>query len=657
MINDPDRFKHDRTPYERPNAKFRCGRGARWQRPCHQGPNPDGSCAGAVECAPAQSQRGAWECRRPPSAGGPCPGGPTPDGVCSQQHPPCQPRLTIREYRARLVLAAFALMVALIGALHLTRGGHPALNLIDPGPLSAHHAGATAVLGCAACHNPPAVGSSGWLRAVVTNSAPSTQCLTCHAFGGPPMSAHNTVDGVTPPRGGVGLHMRDTTCVTCHTEHHGAAFNMTQMTDAQCNTCHAAKFASFTDGHPEFPERFPYEERTAIAFDHQAHLNRYFKDPKFAAQAPQSCTSCHAVQSKAERSVPPGRTDQEGRRPIGRFEQTCARCHAADLSSRDLVLFRFPALSTGPLDPTLVRELCGTTLAVGTASEEEPTPISGFLLGVETKDPDVYSKPIQDLMLAMAKDGVAPLASALDQRAGSPVSADRAGHPATGGVGDGSVEGRSPSTGLLAGLNPEVVKQAACAWIANQEYRSLEGAALGGWHADALELRYTPTTHADPVARRWIEFAAQAPPQAEMMRRDVLSRTRGVGSCLKCHADAAQAAVSAGQAYRQAGTQVAWSSRGPHSRPFTTFSHGVHLDVLGGALACASCHVVNPHADEATVGSFQPITKAMCAQCHGASPAGEPRRLIRQDCLLCHAYHRQPEAPALHRNTVAAWSE
>lgn len=508
----------------------------------------------------------------------------------------------MRTHRGRLVLAAFASVLALIGALYaLARGGHRRFSPIDPGPLTVHHAVATSAQGCAACHTPSDVGSSGWLRAVVTSSAPAGQCLACHAFGGPPTSAHNTRFEKRPD-------MNETACVACHTEHHGAAFDMTQMSDAQCNACHAVKFASFTDGHPEFPERFPYEERTAIVFDHHAHLSRYFNDPRLAAQAPQSCTSCHAVQSTAERSV-----------PIGRFEQTCARCHASDLSSRDLVLFRFPALTGAPIDPTLVRELCGSAPAAGAASEEDPTPISGFLLGVETKSPEAYSEPMQRLVLAMAKDGVAPLADALDRRAGSPVS-----------------------PGLLAGLNPEVVRQAACAWIANQEYSPLEGAALGGWHAEAFELRYTPTMHADPVARRWIEFAAQEHPQGEPMRREVLSRTRGVGACLKCHAPPKDVGGESGE----------WTS-GPKSRPLTAFSHSIHLSVLGGAQACATCHVVNPQADVATMGNFRPITKAACTQCHGASPAGESQRLIRQDCLLCHRYHREQQAPAARRNLTS----
>ena len=42
MIGDSDRFKHDRSSYERPSGRFRCGRESRWNKPCHSGPGPDG---------------------------------------------------------------------------------------------------------------------------------------------------------------------------------------------------------------------------------------------------------------------------------------------------------------------------------------------------------------------------------------------------------------------------------------------------------------------------------------------------------------------------------------------------------------------------------------------------------------------------------------
>ena len=53
-------------------------------------------------------------------------------------------------------------------------------------------------------------------------------------------------------------------------------------------------------------------------------------------------------------------------------------------------------------------------------------------------------------------------------------------------------------TVILAGvIAEELVKRVACAWAANLEYEAPADNALGGWHGDALELRYAPVGHGD----------------------------------------------------------------------------------------------------------------------------------------------------------------
>ena len=617
MINDPDRLKHDRSPYERPNVKFRCGREARWGTPCRRGPTPDGSCGGLTECTPVKSKTGRFECRRPVNAGGPCPEGPLPAGSCSHTHPPCQPTVTLRVQRERLALVAFSLGLALIGVLlSFTRQGLVTLSPIDPGALTMAHANAIVGQGCVACHAPHDQGASTWLRAAAAPSAPASQCLSCHTFGGPAFKAHNTLFSERPD-------LKDTTCVMCHSEHRGAEAPLIRLTDAQCSTCHTVKVGSFTKDHPQFSARFPYEDPTSIAFDHTAHLTRYFKDQKFSARAPQSCLGCHALEPARQRRV-----TTKG------FEQSCATCHAAEIGHQDLVLFRFPAL-TSPIDPAIVQAACGTATAephdpqtTQPISEEDPTVITGFLLGIDTDDPDAYSEPMKTLLIAMAKEGAAPLAEALDGRAGSQVS-----------------------TELLAGLSPEVVKRAACAWAANQEYEPVESAKRSGWYADELSLRYTPRSHADAVPRRWIEFSLNAPTtaaldahshrHAETMRRSVLARTRGVGLCLKCHVVSTETAAASEQVLT-----AHWGSRERHERPYTQFQHGVHVKLLGGTPSCTACHTMRQETTHGTewVGSFQPITKERCAACHGARPVHESLSYVKQDCLLCHTYHLEPGA-------------
>jgi len=619
MITDPDRLKHDRSPYERPNVRFRCGREALWGTPCRRGPTPDGSCGGVTECTPAKNKSGRFECRRPANAGGACPEGPLPDGSCSHTHPPCHPMVTLRVQRGRLAVVAFSLVLALVGVLlSLNRRQRlVTLSPINPGALTRVHANAIVGQGCVACHAAHDRDASTWLRAVVTTSAPANQCLSCHAFGGPAFKAHNAIFSERPD-------LKDTTCVMCHSEHRGAQAHLTNLTDAQCSTCHTVKIGSFSKDHPKFPERFPYEDPTAIAFDHTAHLNRYFKDQKFAARAPQSCLACHALEPGRQRRV-----------TTRGFEQSCATCHAAEIGHQDLVLFRFPAL-TSPIDPAIVQAACGTATTehgnpqtTQPVSEEKPTVINGFLLGIDTNDPDAYSEPIKTLLAAMAKEGTVPLAEALDGRAGSQVS-----------------------TELLAGLSPEIVRRAACAWAANQEYQPMENVQRSGWYADELSLRYTPRSHADPIAKRWLEFSLNAPTRlpagtaaaadahthqhAQTLRKSVLARARGVGLCLKCHVVSAETTAASEQVLA-----AHWISSGGHERGHTQFSHGVHVKLLGGTSSCTACHTMRQETTHGTesVESFQPITKERCAACHGARQVQEPLSYVRQDCLLCHTYH------------------
>ena len=153
MLKDPDYFKHTRNSYERPNFKYRCGREKNWQKPCSQGPNPDGSCGGTSECAPFK-KGDRYECRRPPNAGGPCEEGPRADGSCSRCHPPCIPQPTLRVIRGRLVLFTVSFAVALIGFLLIFSKARAAtwLSPVDPGPLTAKHAKFAEELRCASCH-------------------------------------------------------------------------------------------------------------------------------------------------------------------------------------------------------------------------------------------------------------------------------------------------------------------------------------------------------------------------------------------------------------------------------------------------------------------------------------------------------------------------
>jgi hypothetical protein len=461
------------------------------------------------------------------------------------------------------------------------------------------------------------------MKALVEKNDMSAQCLNCHTFAGGAENAHNLA---RLPREGV----METQCTSCHTEHKGFAFDMQRMSDAQCSTCHETKFSTFTEGHPEFPGNFPHANRTAINFDHAAHLLQRFKDPRFAKQAPQSCSTCHDVAA--------GETQRVS--SMG-FEKNCAACHSAEIGQRDLVVFRLPELEKSMLEPQAVAEACGEQAPVATPaatefssiSADEPAAVSAFLLSVDSGDMGSYAGPVENLILAMAAEGTGPLGRLIDERAGTPM-AQR----------------------LLAGLNPEVVKQAACAWARNQEYELPADAKMAGWYADLLELKYKPLGHADPVAKGWIDFAveqsakagdAAKQSRAEVMRDELLSRSEGVGRCVKCHA-VSEFTSPEGLPARK----MEWKDVSPNPWPFTVFAHAPHLGLLGGGEACTTCHVLDPEAKYADsfktpdarnfASNFNGIKKETCMQCHGARAVEQEKGRVREDCLLCHVYHRSP---------------
>ena len=158
-----ERFRFDRSTYERPNKTWRCGRAAAWGKPCPLGPKGDGSCGGTTACNPHfDEEHQRWECRRPNSAGGPCAEGPKPDGTCAHCQPPCVPRRTLRAIRGRLaLLCLLAVLAACGGTLTYGAGSGDDLNSLSAGPPSASHARFVGG-GCARCHTGDHEGACPW---------------------------------------------------------------------------------------------------------------------------------------------------------------------------------------------------------------------------------------------------------------------------------------------------------------------------------------------------------------------------------------------------------------------------------------------------------------------------------------------------------------
>lgn len=619
-MKDPDRFRHDRSVYERPNVPYVCGRAAVWGRPCASGPNVDGTCGGTSECTPFLHD-GRYHCRRSKAAGGPCPDGPLPDGSCSQSQPPCVPRPSLRSRRWRLSLLTFAAVIALAAVLAwVPLNGAVELSSLNPGPLSAAHAAFALRAGCGSCHEAHGTGAAGWLAAVFAPQDMSKRCTACHAFSGPAESPHNAVFKDRSDLASV-------SCTGCHTEHKGAAFDIARLSDAQCSTCHRTGFASFSTGHPTFGPRYPHRSRTALRFDHVSHMDKHFQDARFADRAPTGCVSCHEV-DLAGRDVRPAS-----------FEKTCAACHLDQIPSRDLLVLQWPELPEKSLAVLKERradilEVCGVPADDDGADDDayaesisidEPTRTSAYLLDVDGEDPEAYGELFVGMVLEMAEEGAAPFGGRLAARTG-----------------------KARAAGLLAGLGPELAKRVACAWAVNTEYEAPAEPDFFGWHADGVALAFRPRGHADPVVRAWLDLAAAGAAEekdgarAGPMREELLVAEDGPGHCLKCHSVTETGAASGGAKAGAPTLRIEWTYMGSDSGPYTKYAHGPHIDLLGPDATCTNCHALDRKADFALsfktwkvqtfASNFKPIGVETCASCHGA-------KKVREDCQLCHVYH------------------
>ncbi len=691
MTETKNRFEHDHSPYERPDFPYRCGREAAFGRPCPRGPTAGGACQGMADCAPFQTRKlitdaetgeereiVRWECRRPAHAGGPCAEGPRPDGACSCVHPPCAPTPTIRRQRGRWALIAVAAVVTLVLALAgvgRVAGMSGLPSSINPGALSGKHAQFTAGKGCVSCHAGHSETLTGWATALFEHKAISESCVTCHAFGADDaanetpgslvFAAHNTT---FPNR----TDAPTADCQGCHTEHQGESASITPIVNGQCAGCHTEQFDNFAKSHPKFSANFPHGTPRTIKFPHTKHFSQYFQDARYADNAPQEgCVTCHADQA-------------DGRLLPGSFEVGCAGCHEQAIKEQGFALFGLPELS----DPKLTadaREACGfaaseveaargliakladtvpaldslskameaadpaavaaaagsleesrASLADGQAEladaiEEDAisldamTPAAAYLLGVVADDPDAYSESAAKFLVRAAKEGHAPIAEAIEERGG-----------------DAKL--------LLAGLSPELVTRVTCAWTANAEYEPVDQPRPGaGWTAEEYQVAYLPTGHADAVTRGWIGLALASEGQdvegAEAFRTTILDPKDGPGRCFKCHVAPDMKAKT---------TQpvgMKWGIPRDDVRPFTTFDHTPHLNVLAKGAGCATCHRSlgegeqladaqkrpGPHPNE-----FKPIEANICAECHHDGG-------VRQDCGLCHRYHSDP---AIRKRTM-----
>ncbi len=127
---------------------------------------------------------------------------------------------------------------------------------------------------------------------------------------------------------------QQTDCASCHIEHHGREHDLQAITDQRCQACHARRFASFSDGHPDF-ENYPAVQPRGIAFSHAAHMDKYFakKNESF------DCAKCH-VDSNQRGGV------GSVFRTLG-FDVACARCHSEPINASAVdgwVMLQLPSI-------------------------------------------------------------------------------------------------------------------------------------------------------------------------------------------------------------------------------------------------------------------------------------------------------------------------
>lgn len=702
----------------RDGDRYYCNHASEVSGACDEGPLPDGVCCQMPpQCTPSKRIEPSvhWVCNR-----GKCQEGPLPDGTCSMKFTVCKPVRGVLAKRGRTTLAVFGLAAGSILILTGTSNRHAA---ISPGELTSHHhverlseniAGtpesATASRhDCKKCH---AAGDGylvDWVHTAFSPSSVDGQsklCVACHADIGKSETAM-LAHGVSPkwlaertrrvsqsePESAQSLLLKvarigrpqstqELACATCHEEHQGTQFDMTQMSDLQCQVCHSQTFHSFDKGHPEFPN-YPYKRRVGIYFDHMTHHGTHFANFKRImpnGEAPQSCSACHQLDEVGQQKL------------IGGFDHMCGRCHSQQINETPfpgLALIALPALDLATIDEKQVPIGEWPRFDASLDSGRTPSPLMQLLLRSEKEFADVEAglagidlRVLHDAspdQLRAVEDYVWAIKKLVYEFAQDGPEAVR-----------GRIEGAVSSTiepselAILTNIPSDVFATTQRTWFPNltaemekrsagdqttifreapsaTSPRSSKRQFKGGWNVDDRDysIRYTPTQHADHLIRTWLEVGERAGVAAlsdadgvsgtkasldvSAMRSVFLSLTKSTssGRCMKCHTVDMKANGS---------LEINWHglSVASDERRFTTFSHLPHISKA--AENCTSCHIfderidffreefhhpsldanLDPHSNN--TNGFLPMQKANCTLCHS-------KQRVRQSCLTCHNYH------------------
>ena len=328
------------SSYERPGMPWICGHSADGE-PCPLGPSRLGVCGATSDCEP-QLIEDRWVCNRPSHRGGPCATGPSPQGTCSRCFTKCAPVRSLRARRGWFTFCCTALTIGILAIL-LNVGWHA--EVLAPGRLTASHEqildGPEYQGRCKNCHAAADENVLTWLLTTCSGgqcvgTPQSTLCMKCHeqtidvqhalqahSLSPEVLTAVRTSRGIDEARGKQ-RGFQPLACATCHQEHHGSNHELTAMTDAQCQVCHAQEFRDLAHGHPEF-KNWPRRRPAAIHFDHEAHGSQHF--PR--QQTEFVCGTCHTRDRLGEIN---SAVD---------YQQACASCHDKPLTDRDADGFVF----------------------------------------------------------------------------------------------------------------------------------------------------------------------------------------------------------------------------------------------------------------------------------------------------------------------------
>jgi len=527
-------------------------------------------------------------------------------------------------------------------------GGPWSSRLIRPGQLSQSHA---QILGtrlasdrCAACH--PAASNSplDWFRSAGRGHEGVTQsqlCLDCHHAAIPrrqAFAAHNLTEPqwqrIDRRPTATATSWRDAlprpefatdqvACAACHREHHGAAANLSAITNAQCQTCHQNRFAGFADGHPDW-EDWPRSAASRIVFDHRTHFAKHFADPRAAdaARFRDDCRSCHPATATGE----PLRTVS--------YAAGCASCHQATLAveaQQGVTLLAVPSLPDpaqaglsswpaaasgfydGRLGP-LLRLLLRADREVADALDQLPP--DGDLAKLDPDDPG------QRRAAPQVAAAVAKLFAAISER-GRPAVIDRL-------VGQGVPAEAAQRIGRQ--LSPQLVRDARQRWFAPQRSNEVQrqpapprpagSAAPGSAGPDTLLLDASEASSGtDPLGPG---------PRAETPRDDDLLGTDPL------QGDPLQAASSGDRpAASGAGPPSTTAGREPFDADATMPGGGWFQDETRLAIHYRASEHADPvlqslleiaaslprHAPERQALLSLPATQA-CLQCHSVGSSG-----------------------------------